>query len=346
MKQPMFSIVIPVYNAEKYLQECLESVVNQTCHDYEAIIIDDGSGDSSGEICDSYARKYEQISVYHKKNAGPMLARKDGILRAHGRYCLFLDADDFYDKRLVEIVRKFLIEEELDLLIFGKYTVYQNKMYAGRLPVKDFSCVGKKRMLSLFMKSDRFNSVYTKAIKRDRILPCLDSLYQDACYAEDMLQSANFIMVSDKIGLLGRNLYYYRIRKGSLVHRQSAVRIRERLQMEKTVIDYINAEGYLTENDKEAYLKKTLNDFMECIYRLNHGKTGGKTDREELRTLRELPFVGELLQKGLIKGIAFYNKPRAYLFMRENYRILILIDYILLAIQTIVLFIKREKGFP
>lgn len=93
-QRPFFSIVIPVYQAEQYLKECIDSILQQDFHDYEIWLIDDGCKDNSPTICDTYQQKEEKIHVYHKQNEGVSAARNDGIQRAQGQYILFLDSDD------------------------------------------------------------------------------------------------------------------------------------------------------------------------------------------------------------------------------------------------------------
>ena len=90
-----FSVLIPIYNTEKYLEECLQSVLNQTYQDFEIIIVDDGSTDSSGALCDDYQKDYpEKIKVIHNKNQGQLASRCIASQQAKGQYCIFMDADD------------------------------------------------------------------------------------------------------------------------------------------------------------------------------------------------------------------------------------------------------------
>ena len=345
MKQPVFSIIIPVYNTEQYLPECLDSVVNQTFPDYEAVIVNDGSTDGSREICDTYAEKYPQLHVFHKENEGPMIARKEGIIKANGEYCLFLDSDDFYDKNLLLTVSRYIRKYNLDLLIFGKHTVYQNKICHEKLTQEKFALVEKEKMVSRFMESDKYNSVYTKAIRRKRILPNLDLLYQTVSYAEDALQTADFIISSRRTGILNECLYYYRIRKSSLIHQKSVSRIRERLCVEKKILDFVQSQGYLTEDNRAAYLRKTLHDYMECIYRLNQRAVPMKEHAAELELLRKVPFVRELTEDNIRKGLIVYNRMRAWLLVNRKYRELVILDHFLLRIQTVLLILKKEEGF-
>ena len=96
-KKDLVSIVIPVYNGEKYLRKCLDSIIGQTYQAWELLLIDDGSSDSSGDICDEYAAKNEKIKVLHKENGGQASARNTGLTMAQGEYVSFVDCDDWLD---------------------------------------------------------------------------------------------------------------------------------------------------------------------------------------------------------------------------------------------------------
>ena len=108
----MISIVVPVYNAEKYLDRSIGSVISQTNSDWELILVNDGSLDNSGEICEKYSSKYENIKVLHKKNEGQLIARQLGIDNSSGDYIGFLDADDELDKNYVEDLSCFINEHD------------------------------------------------------------------------------------------------------------------------------------------------------------------------------------------------------------------------------------------
>lgn len=110
---PKISVVIPVYNVEKYLHRCVDSVLNQTFQDFEIILINDGSKDSSGEICDEYAKQDKRIKVIHKKNARVSAARNDGIKMAKGKYLSFIDSDDWIEPAMYQ--EMFNKAEALDL---------------------------------------------------------------------------------------------------------------------------------------------------------------------------------------------------------------------------------------
>src|SRR5699024_6491560 len=112
-----YSIIIPVYNGEKYIEESIESVLKQKVTDFEIIIIDDGSNDATSIILRKY-RSYLNINIVTQSNSGVYLARKNGIKHAQGKYCIFLDADDYWEPNTLEEIDMYLKKNEVDLIIF------------------------------------------------------------------------------------------------------------------------------------------------------------------------------------------------------------------------------------
>ena len=99
---PVLSVIVPVYNTENYLRQCIESIINQTYKDFELILVDDCSQDNSGKICDEYAEKYNFIKVIHKENTGLLRTRKEGFSNARGKYISFIDSDDYIEPDMYE----------------------------------------------------------------------------------------------------------------------------------------------------------------------------------------------------------------------------------------------------
>ena len=122
----LVSIIVPVYNVEKYLERCLDSLINQTLKDIEIILVDDGSTDDSGNICDKYAKKDKRIKVIHKENGGLSDARNIGLSIANGRYLQFVDSDDFIHKQMIEILYNTIINNNADISICDFDKVYEN----------------------------------------------------------------------------------------------------------------------------------------------------------------------------------------------------------------------------
>ena len=122
MKQPKISIIVPVYNAEKYLRHCLDSILNQSFQDFELLLVDDGSKDRSGKICDEYAEKDKRVSVWHQENQGVSVARNVGLEHAQGEWIYFPDSDDIVIENALEIMMKMCVED-IDYVMCG-YEVY------------------------------------------------------------------------------------------------------------------------------------------------------------------------------------------------------------------------------
>jgi len=123
-----FSIIVPVYKVEQYLGNCVESILSQTWHDYELILVDDGSPDKCGEICEEYAKKDDRVKVVHKKNGGLSSARNAGLDVCAGTYIIFIDSDDFWDDNsALENIHANLTETDADLLIFPAKRYYEKE---------------------------------------------------------------------------------------------------------------------------------------------------------------------------------------------------------------------------
>ena len=121
------SIIVPVYNVENYLKKCVESILSQTFTDFELLLVDDGSTDSSGEMCDELKRLDERIKVIHKENGGLSSARNAGIDVAKGKYLTFVDSDDYIDTHMLEVLYKNMVQEDADLSIVGVTSVYSGQ---------------------------------------------------------------------------------------------------------------------------------------------------------------------------------------------------------------------------
>lgn len=119
MKQPYFSIIVPIYNTEKYIERCVNSILNQRIPDFEIILVDDGSKDNSGTICDNLAQKDRRIKVIHKENAGLGMARNTGVENANGDYVLFVDSDDYISADILYDLSSEIKNGQFDVVFFG-----------------------------------------------------------------------------------------------------------------------------------------------------------------------------------------------------------------------------------
>lgn len=128
MSSHKVSVIVPVYNVEKYLERCILSIINQTYRNIEIILVDDGSKDKSGEICDNFADRDTRIKVIHKNNGGISDARNAGLGNATGEFICFIDSDDYIHKNLIKDNLEKLIEKDADMICFNRYVVNNNEV--------------------------------------------------------------------------------------------------------------------------------------------------------------------------------------------------------------------------
>lgn len=168
IKNPKISVIVPVYNAEAYLSRCIDSILNQTFSDFELLLINDGSKDSSSIICNNYAKKDNRIKVYHKENGGVSTARNHGLKEASGEWICFCDSDDWVDKQWLE---GFDTEQNVSLIIQGyKYTMFNNNKqqyvnYNKQTYVRDQF----KDLFQLLIDTNNVGYLWNKAFKKNLI---------------------------------------------------------------------------------------------------------------------------------------------------------------------------------
>ncbi len=132
MEDKLISIIIPVYNVERYLRECIDSIIAQTYKNLEIILVDDGSSDKSGEICDEYSKKDSRIKVIHKKNGGLSDARNVALDIAKGDYIGFIDSDDYIEKDMFQILYNLAEEYNAEISSISFYKMLENKVISVR----------------------------------------------------------------------------------------------------------------------------------------------------------------------------------------------------------------------
>lgn len=208
------SIIIPVYNVKKYLRECLDSILAQSYKDFEIILVDDGSTDSSGNICDEYSMKYENIKVLHKNNNGLSSARNAGLDIAQGEYILFIDSDDVVSPIMLETLIAHVAGYDIvsfGIMIFEDGRDKKFKPYMKQPCQREYTAVDfLKRML----RHEIDNGVGSKLYRKD-ILGNVH--FQEGKVNEDFLFNVNVLKQKTlKIYCITDPLYYYRIRVGSI----------------------------------------------------------------------------------------------------------------------------------
>lgn len=210
----LISIIIPIYKVEKYINECLDSILNQTYTKLEILLIDDGSPDESGLICDKYASKDNRIKVIHKKNEGVSSARNTGLDLSNGKYVCFVDADDFIEKNFCEKMLNTLKKHNADCVACGYNRIYKRKKE--KIIEKEGYELNKEEFLKkLLLVQSGLGFCHTKIWKRSVINEI--RFNEDLKVGEDALFCIEVGKNLEKFYMLNDSLYNYRYNENSVV---------------------------------------------------------------------------------------------------------------------------------
>lgn len=207
----LISIIVPVYNVEKYINDCIDSLINQTYPNIEILLIDDGSTDNSGHICDVYDKSYKNIFSFHKKNGGLSDARNFGIKNANGNYLMFVDSDDFLDLNVVNDLYKAIIQNDSEIAICNIMKINEFKKetpfyFPTNTPI---ILEGTERFQTLEQPSV-CNKLFKKQLFDNVEFP-VGKYYEDTFVYHELAFSAK------RISLTGTTGYYYRTRENSII---------------------------------------------------------------------------------------------------------------------------------
>ena len=221
------SVIIPVYNVEKYLTKCLVSVINQTYSNLEIILVDDGSTDSSGKICDEFAEKDARIHVIHKENMGLSSARNEALVISTGEYICFVDSDDFICENLIAESIAKLEETDSDVCMFSHFTTDGKSETIQYLPLEKNVYEKediRKSVLPLFVgqKSAEERPLLgfvCRQVFRRRVIGVQRFKSEREYYAEDIVFDLEFYLKANRMCVVNKPLYYYRYVETSLSNR-------------------------------------------------------------------------------------------------------------------------------
>ena len=249
----MVSIIVPVYNVEEYLRECVDSVLNQTYSDVEVILVDDGSTDQSGNICDEYAKMDSRIKVIHKKNGGVSSARNTGIETASGERIIFVDSDDCIHPRLLESYREL---DDGSVTLLCDYTTDMEEWK--RFSLNDFEehmeFVAREKFMKLFYK-DYMNPPFNKYFRADIIREHQIRFPEDMSLGEDLIFNMKYLAaVKCDYQIMHGPFYYYREnRAGSLSTGGRANLLDIQKKLFASIKNFLDETGIWTEENAAIY---------------------------------------------------------------------------------------------
>ena len=267
----MISIVIPIYNAEKYIRECLDRIIKQGPYDIEIVLVNDGSLDGSLEICNQYAQQDDRVIVLDQNNMGPAAARKTGALSSHGEYIMFLDSDDYLDDTAIKTLNEYINEfGNVDIIHFDFHVMDVDGNYLRTIVCPFSPGLYKKNEIekTIYPKMLYYNSFYkfgiqpslwNKMIKREIVLKNISSIPSEVFFGEDGLLTYQCFFSADSVLIINEALYHYRENEDSITRRIS--RDKDVLKQNNVLItEYEKIDKF-----KDELLKKQLANYVIYI---------------------------------------------------------------------------------
>lgn len=328
---PKVSIIVPIYNVEKYLKRCINSILNQTLKEFELILVNDGSTDKSKEICDEY--KDERIKVIHKINEGVSSARNKGIDIAKGDYICFIDPDDYIDKDAIEYLYNLNIKNGADIACYRMKT-YKNEVLQSKLNIKE--------NIEIYIKE---NIIKEYAINGKFLYSTCNKLYdsklfnnirfsENIRYAEDALINYYLLSKSSKLVMSNLQKYNYCINESGVVSNINEKRL-DILKAQKIIFYFLNkrykkytnyiAKQYIRSSilivqdiaiEGTVLSKKSLLNKLRCIV---------KQDKDILSNIENLTlsdkiYFSILKRSPILLGILYRFKFLISNFLRNKYK--------------------------
>lgn len=323
-ENPEISVIIPIYNVENYIEETLNSVVNQTFRNMEILCIDDGSTDGSAEILRRYAIKDSRIRIHSKENEGAGKARNVGIELSRGKYIYFMDSDDIIDPAALEICYEAAEESGLDIVLFEGEAFYESQELEEAFPgyktlyhrKKEYPLIYSGRELYILLSEnwDCFTHICMKLYRRSYIKDNRIS-FPENIYYEDEFFNIKAMIHAEKAKVLPRNLYQRRVRENSIMTHTDVIYKRYVSYHECAclILDYIKSTEF--DYDTLRCLSFRVYFFLESA-----DKFYKKLDEESRKRAESDPLVRKL-DFGLLKPVLECNKHSFFRSAREFSRL-------------------------
>jgi glycosyltransferase involved in cell wall biosynthesis len=275
-KEPFFSIILPVYNVEAYLDRCVQSILSQDFNDYEIIMVDDGSTDSSPVLCDLYQETYKNVRVIHKANGGLAIARNTGIDLAHGKYISFIDSDDWVDYDMYGEIFK-LIEEnnKPDIIKYGYIRHYLDekprKYSTNAIPGYYYRIQMEKYIFQEMIGPEYFSATLERAFILSACMHVYDKtlieknnlrfVSERKVGSEDWLFNIQVYLCANSLAATDNCWYHYDTREGSLTQRHVAKFYERRKCLFLYMKEEIHNKGF-----EEALAKRMSVFYLRMVY--------------------------------------------------------------------------------
>ena len=268
--RPMVSIVVPIYNAEQYLRRCVDSILNQEYTDFELLLVNDGSTDASGDICEEYGDQDPRVIVIQKENTGVSDSRNRALDRARGKYLQFLDSDDWITPDATRLFVRAAEEYGCDMVISDFYRVVGERL-STKGDIEEEGVLTREEFAAHMMENPAdfyYGVLWNKLYRRDIVEEHNLRMDTDINWCEDFMFNLEYIRYAKVFYALHAPIYYYVKRKGSLA--SQGINISKTVKMKLNVFEYYN-NFYKHVLEEEDYEKNRLQVYRFFIYAAGDG---------------------------------------------------------------------------
>ena len=282
MEKIMFYILVPVYNVEKYIDNSIQSVINQTFTNWNLLLVDDGSTDGCGNICDKYSKFDNRIIVLHKKNQGLISARRTAINyvidnnQYNNSYVVFLDSDDSLKENALETIKNYIELSGSEMIIYGMDKIYNNEIIQRFNYNNERMIKNKKELYKLVFNNSEYNSLCRKAcsvrlFKKDNY-----EQYYNLSNGEDLLQSISLYKLCNSAYIINKSLYNYTVNPSSITHTVNYDNYRIDNTIRKKVFDFLENENVFNEMDFCQYRSYCISLIIKSLIMISRFDTNIK----------------------------------------------------------------------
>lgn len=333
-----FSVMTPVYKVEKYLDECVMSVLGQSYENFELILVDDGSPDRSGEMCDAWAQKDSRIKAFHKTNGGLVSARSCALEHVSGDYYVFLDSDDYLHSDALETMYNKIKASNADCVIYGSEKKLGDKVIEVAVCGKDIEdrlITDKREFLNIILTNGGYNSLCRKCTRA----ACFDgrdySEYYKITQSEDLMRSLEILEYAQSVLFIPEILHVYRCNEESVTQTINYNDYLSENIVEKLVDSFLEKAGVFTETDYNRLRNMRLDYLAVDARRRARYCTDTKTAVENMARLRETEYASKILAVGYRPSAGAEGQSKLqklmyriniYLLAHRSYRTFILVD--------------------
>ena len=323
MNEDLITVIIPVYNVEKYLPRCIDSIINQTYTNLEIILIDDGSLDRCGEICDQYAEKDKRVKVIHKENGGVSSARNVGLDNASGIYVTFIDADDWVEENYLYILLSNIVKKNADIAICNYNRVTGNSIVSNSLQNDTKLINSKEYLIKVLNPQTGFGFCWMKLIKRESINNI--RFNETLTVGEDAIFNIEIAKNVTTIVSLEEALYNYRNRSSSVVKKYDTNYVEKYLRAIQAT------RKYIFDNYKEKDIIQNYYNFVAfhvLLIAVNYcynPKNEIKNKKKLLRKICSYDDFKEGIEKSNYKNISYTRQIALFTLKHKLYMLIAII---------------------